>query len=83
VPYSIGYDGRAIATLQALPKRTRDFVMLAIEELMIDPEPEGSELVEEDGEWIHVWGVGRFLIYYEIYERRLVVMVVSVTKSKD
>jgi len=83
VPYVVQYNTRALAALQALPKRTRDFVMMAIEELMVNPKPEGSELVHEEGEWFHMWSVGRFVIVYEIHDRRLVVVVVDVVDETN
>lgn len=83
--YVIEYRAKAYTALRALPKHARQLVMTMIEGLMVDPRPEGSELVEDEGERFYLWtidgGSEPFLVAYEIHDRRLVIVVLSVAKG--
>jgi mRNA interferase RelE/StbE len=82
MPYTIIFKPRARRDLEKLPIATRDRIAVAIDQLGSQPRPPGcKKLAGADNLWRI--RVGDFRIVYQIYDDRLIVLVVRIGHRRE
>lgn len=79
--YKIEYDVDIDKALQKVPKRDAIAIREAIEELAKDPKPVGS--IKLSGRSGYRVRVRNYRVVYEIFDDRLIVLVLNVDGRKD
>jgi mRNA interferase RelE/StbE len=82
MPYKIEIKSSAFKELQALPVPIRDRVSGHIDELALQPRPNGSKKLSGASHAYRI-RVGMYRIVYEIQDQRLVVMVIRIAHRRE
>jgi mRNA interferase RelE/StbE len=80
--YAIEFAASADKALQKLPLNVQRRIVAAIEKLSANPRPRGAvKLVGDQFAWRI--RVGEYRVVYDIYDARLVILVVRIGHRKD
>ena len=80
--YHIEIKKSAVKELAALPKRDQHRLITAIESLADNPRPDGvGKLTGADN--LYRLRVGDYRVVYQIWDRKLVVLIIRVGQRKD
>jgi mRNA interferase RelE/StbE len=82
MPYQVLLKPRARRDMDTLPNSVRERVARAIDALASDPRPAGVKKLQGDA---NLWRIrlGAYRIVYEIYDDKLIVLIVRVADRKD
>ncbi|HUF33956.1 MAG TPA: type II toxin-antitoxin system RelE/ParE family toxin [Acidimicrobiales bacterium] len=80
--YEVHIARRAVKSLARLPRREQQRIRAAIDLLADEPRPPGCVALKGEERAYRV-RVGDYRIIYEVHDRRLVVLVVSVGHRRD
>jgi len=83
VGYAIEVTPRAQRDLVGLRRKQRERVVRAIDGLAEEPRPPGSKLLKGKLQDHRRIRVGSFRVLYQVFDQRLVVLVVRVRDRKD
>jgi mRNA interferase RelE/StbE len=80
--YDVEVSRPAAKSLQAIPKKAQRRITEAIDSLSTDPRPHGCEKLTDREDEYRI-RVGNYRIIYEIVDKRLFVLVLSIGDRKD
>jgi mRNA interferase RelE/StbE len=80
--HQIEIKSSALKELQALPVPIRDRISRHIDELSVQPRPNGSQKLSGTAHAYRI-RVGMYRIVYEIQDQRLVVMIIRIAHRRE